>query len=1130
MKKNEMYIPDIGSIKKLLKIMKVSFFLICVFTFQSVANSYAQSTKIDMSMKNATFKEIIEFIEEETEFYFMLKYDQDILKKRMDAEFKNANIREVLDELLGESGYSYKLIDRYIAISPIANVDNNLQQNTITGKVTDGSDQALPGVTVLVKGTTNGTVTNAEGEYSIGAVEIGSTIVFSFVGMITQEVIVGTQTTINVVMVFDAIGIEEVVAVGYGTFKKSDLTGSVASLKNDDFNQGAISSVDEAMQGRIPGVLVTQTSAEPGGGLSIRIRGASSINAGNEPLYVIDGMPMDNSEMLSSSTSSGIVAQIGSNPNPKNPLNSLNPNDIESIEILKDASATAIYGSRGANGVVLITTKMGKKDDLTIRYDVYGGVQTVDKKIDLLSTSQYIQGLNAIAEDMGNEPVFTSNEVSQIGNGTDWQDEVFRDAYVSNHNLSLTGGVNATKYFMSVNYYDQDGVVDNSGMKKYIARLNIEQGIGKRFKLGFNINASLVNSNNAIRSIAINEQAGVINSALLYDPTLPVKNEDGTFVRSPDLTINNPVSILEGISSINKTSRVFGNVSLEYDILESLSTKLNFGTDRHVGRRDLYNSRLTIHGAASGGIADISSLERANTLVEYTVTFDKIINDIHNFNMLAGITYQDFINSSFSSGIAGFPTDVLGTDNLGLGNNELAAVGSNKNGYTLLSYIGRINYSLFNKYLFTGSVRADGSSRFGENNKYGYFPSFAFAWKLHEEEFLPHIFGQLKFRLSWGITGNQEISNYASISTYSAGRIALLGNSLQVSTNPSRVANPDLKWESTEQFNAGIDFSIFDYRLSGTIDYFVKNTEDMLIRLPLPTSSGFNSILSNTGSMRNTGLEIMLLSRNVKRTDFLWNTTLNVATLKNEVKDIGELESIIMGGIQNVGNTTIVKPGHALNSYYGYKITGIFQSEEEVANSAQPGSKPGYPIFQDTDKSGSISPADQVILGDPFPDFTFGLNNTFEYKNFKLGIFFQGQAGAKLLNNNAIESMYPSNFRRNRIAEQVIDRWTPTNTNAKWPSSVQPSSYGGGKVSNLVVEDASYLRLKTIRLDYKINMNRSNSLKSLNVYVSAQNLFTITNYSGFNPEANAFGRSNVRIDYNSYPLSKVFLLGMNVEF
>ncbi len=1113
---------------KWLRFMKLTLFVLLITFMHLNASVYSQQTKLNLSHKNETVREILKDIEDQSEFFFLYKNDEIDVNRKVSIKLEDGSIINVLNQLFEKTDVKYEIHNRQIILK-VESSSKQSREADINGKVTDSSGQPLPGVSIVLKGTTTGTISDSDGSFNLSNVSESATLVFSFVGMRTQEVAVAGQTSFNITMEEDAIGLEEVVAIGYGTVKKSDLTGSVSSLKNDDFNQGAISSVDEAMQGRIAGVLVSQTSAEPGGGLSIRIRGASSINAGNEPLYVIDGMPIDNSEMLSSSASSGIVAQVGRNPNPTNPLNSLNPGDIESIEILKDASATAIYGSRGANGVILITTKMGKKNKLSINYDTYGGLQTVDKKIDLLSTSEYIQAINDISMDMGNEPIFSSNDISQVGKGTDWQDEVFRDAYVLNHNLSLRGGVNDTKYFMSVNYYDQDGVVEHSGIKKYIARLNIEQKIGEKFQIDFNINASQLNSDNAIRSVAINEQAGVINSALLYDPTLPVRNEDGTFVRSPDLTINNPVSVLEGISSINKTSRVFGNISLEYDILDSFSTKLNFGTDRHIGRRDLYNSRLTIHGAASGGIADISSLERSNTLVEYTLSYDKIVNDSHHLTVLGGITYQDFINRSFSAGIAGFPTDVLGTDNLNLGNTELASVSSNKNGYTLLSYLGRINYAVRNKYLFTGSIRADGSSRFGENNKYGYFPSFAFAWKLSEEQFIPNLFDLLKFRLSWGITGNQEISNYASLTTYSAGNTALLGNSLQVSTNPSRVANPDLKWESTEQFNVGIDFSLLNYKLSGTVDYFIKNTKDMLLRLPLPMSSGFNSILSNTGSMQNKGLEIMLSSRNMTTSSFSWRTTLNLATLKNEVQDIGALESIIMGGIQNVGNTTIVKPGYPLNAYYGYQITGIFQSEDEVANSSQPLSKPGYPIFQDINDDGAITPADQLVLGDPFPDLTFGLSNSFTYKNFKLDIFFQGQTGAELLNNNAIESMYPSNFRRNRIAEQIINRWTPDNTDTKWPSAVQPSSYDGGKVSNLVVEDASYLRLKTVRLDYSIPVKNSSFLSGLTIYVSAQNLLTITNYSGFNPEANAFGRSNVRVDYNSYPLAKVFLLGLNVE-
>ena len=1000
-----------------------------------------------------------------------------------------------------------------------------LVEQTITGKVADSeSGEPLPGVNVLGKGTTAGTVTDVEGNYRLNLADEVTTIVFSSIGYVSQEVAINGRSTIDVTMTPDVQSLSEVVVIGYGTVEKSDLTGAVSSLRSEDFNPGANVSVDQMMLGRAAGVQITQTSSEPGGGLSIRIRGASSINAGNEPLYVIDGFPIDNSTLLSG----GGAAGLGSNQNPRNPLNSLNPNDIESIEILKDASATAIYGSRGANGVILVTTKKGSRGGVAINYDFYMGTQSVAEKMNLLTAPQYIEGINAISEAMGDGTVFTDADINRIGNGTDWQDQIYQTAPLFNHNLSASGGDENTTFYASLNYFDQDGVIKNSGIKKYIGRLNLEQSIGERAKVGINLNTSLVKDNNNVDGLNINEAAGPIYTALLYDPTEPVFEEDGTFRQSPNLTINNPLSLVEGVSSENETNRTIGNIFAQYDITEDLQAKINFGSDRQTSRRDIYNSTLTFRGEAANGIANISTLERSNVLLEYTMTYNKSLNENHSINLLGGVTYQYFLSRSFNGNITTFPTDALGTDNLSLGDTGNDNLGSNQQENTLLSYLGRINYDLYNKYLFTFSMRADGSSRFGENNKFGYFPSVALGWKLGEEEFVPEFFDDLKLRGSWGQTGNQEIGNYASLLTFGTGPLVVFDNQVATSTDPSRIANPDLKWETTEQLNVGIDASIIDGRISTTLDYFVKNTKDMLIRVPLPRATGYNFILSNIGEMENRGFEFLINSTNMITPNFTWNTSFNFSAIRNKIKDLGSVGDIVTGNIQDVGNTAIFREGDPLAAYYGYEVIGLFQEGDNIAESAQPNAQPGYPIFRDVNGDNAITPADQVILGNPFPDFTYGIQNSFSYKNFQVDIFFQGQSGADLLNINMIESMYPANFRRNRLAEQILDRWTPQNTDATWPSGVNPFAYGGGKVNSLVLQDASYLRLRTLRLNYNIPVGDVRFLRSANVYVTGQNLFTWTNYNGFDPEANSFGRSNVRVDYSSYPLARTWMIGVNI--
>lgn len=996
----------------------------------------------------------------------------------------------------------------------------------VTGRVTSRIDgEPLPGVNVTVKGTVTGTVTDIDGQYALNVPDENSVLVFSFVGYETQEVPVNGRSVINMTMEEDIGTLDEIVVVGYGTVRKSDLTGAVSSVKNEDLNVGAISSVDEALKGRIAGVQISQTSAEPGGGMSIRIRGASSINAGNEPLYVIDGLPINNEVMLQS----GGAGYVSGNPNAKNPLSSLNPNDIASVEVLKDASATAIYGSRGANGVILITTKSGSKEKMQVNFDSYAGVQQAYKQVDVLSTEEYINTLNTLAQERGQPEVFSDADIAAIGGGTDWQDEIFRRAWVTNNNLSVSGGSENTSYFISGNYFNQQGIVEGSGMDKYSLRVNLDFNLSDKLTLGLNMNASLINDDNNVDGTGINETAGPINSALQYDPTLPPRQPDGTLTVSEQLSINNPAAIIDAVRSNTETNRTFGTIYLNYQILKDLSAKLNIGVDRHIARRDLYNARGTYWGGAGNGQADIRMLERYSELLEYTMTYNRNWSNI-NLNAVAGVSYEDFVNRSFNAGINDFPTDNLGTNNLALGNLDNASVGSNKNGNSLLSYLFRANLSLFDRFLVTSSIRADGSTRFGVNNKFGYFPSVALAWKLSEENFIPDTFSELKLRGSWGATGNQEIANYASLSTFQTGDLALLGDNSLRGTTPARIANPDLKWETTKQLNFGLDFGMLQGRISASVDYFHKKTEDLLLGLPIPRSTGFGSILSNVGSVKNEGIEVMINSVNLENNDFSWQTGLTFSSIKNEVTSIGSLEQFTIGNIftSSIG---IVKRGFPLGAYYTYQVTGIFQDDDEVANSAQPNSSPGNPIYLDANDDGSITADDdRVVVGSPWPDFTFGFRNTFSYKNVALDIFIDGQYGADLLNANAVESLFPVNERRNRLANQIEDRWTPDNPNAKWPSALNPPSYGPSKLSSLVIEDASFLRVQSIQLSYTFDFESAGFLSAARIYVTGQNPLMITKYTGYNPEANAFGRDNVRADYNPYPISKVWMLGVNLGF
>lgn len=1096
----------------------------------SYANESYSQHKLNVKVENATLEELFETIQNQSEYIFFYKDDVINENDKVSVNYNDTVLAKILDELFANKKLAYVINDRQVVVYDVekGNPFEAVQQITITGVIKDNTGMPMPGATVMEKGTSNGTTADFDGNYEISVSNENAVLVFSFVGYTSKEVALAGQDQIDVVLEESAQALEEIVVIGYGTVKKSDLTGSVSSMKAEDINVGANVSVDQMMQGRAAGVQISQSSSEPGGGMSIRIRGASSINASNEPLYVIDGFPIDNSSGLSASgmigdtdSSASQAASTATNLSPKNPLNSLNPNDIESIEILKDASATAIYGSRGANGVVLITTKRGKKDDMTVNYSGYYGIQNIANKLDVLSTSEYIDYINAVSVEEGGVAPFDSAAIAAIGAGTNWQDQIYRAAMVTDHNISVSGGIGNSNVYASLNYFNQEGIVKRTGIKKYIGRINFDTQLSEKAKLGFNMNSSLVQDSNAVDGVNTNESAGPIYASLLYDPTEQVYNEDGTFTDSGFLTVNNPMSLIEGITNSSETNRTMANFYITYDIIEGLQAKLNMGSDRSNSRRDVYNSTLTRRGEPLGGIADITQLDRSSYLGEFTLDYTKEFDENNRLNVLTGVTYQKFNTKIFSANISGFPTDALLTNALHLGDTNNDNLFSLREDNTLLSYLGRVNYTLMNKFLLTGSIRADGSSRFGSDNKFGYFPSFAFGYKMAEEDYIPEVFSELKLRASWGQTGNQEIGNYASQLTFGSGSNVVFGDAVSGSLAPQRIPNSGLKWETTTQFNVGIDYGLWNDRITGTIDYFQKNTTDLLFNLPLPSSSGYSSILTNVGEVENHGVELMINSANISTPDFSWNTSVNFSAIRNTVLDLGRIDQIVTGNIQAVGNTSIIKVGQPLASYYGYEVDGIQQSGD---------ANPGFPNFVDQNGDGAITTADLTIIGNPAPDFTYGINNTFNYKNFGLSFFIQGMQGADLLNINVIESMYPSNARRNRLSALALDRWTPSNTSAAWPSGANSNSYPGGKVSTLVLQDASFIRLKNVQFNYDVPVTDSKTFSSLRLYVTGQNLFTITDYIGFDPEANSFGRSNVKVDYSSYPLARTVMFGVNAKF
>ncbi len=980
---------------------------------------------------------------------------------------------------------------------------------SVSGKIiASDNGETLPGVSVLVKGTSQGTTTDQAGEFTVSVPDQSSVLVFSFVGYVSQEVTVGSKTRLNLSLEPDTKVLSEVVVVGYGTQKKSDLTGSVASIGEKDFTQGVNNSALQLLNGKASGVQISQSSSAPGGGIAIRIRGAGSINSSNQPLIVIDGFP-------------GASAT------------SISPEDIESIQILKDASAAAIYGSRAANGVVLITTKKGKSGTPKVNYSAYLGVQTVARRMGLLTTPQYIDVLNDLSMEQSGKPRYTPEQISAIGGGTDWQDQIFHTALAQNHQLSFSGGSDKSNYYLGLNYLNQDGVVLNSGLKKYNIRLNYEINPSDKLKVTLNLNTNRSTTTNILTTNSGNENAGPINSALQFDPTIsPEKDEDGQYRYNPLISLENPLALINGFTQKNVNNRTFGTLSADYTLLKGWTTTLRLGADIANGRNDSYNSRTTQKGLSAGGIGSIGVGEDTHWISELFTTYAHTFNGIHQLSILGGATLEKYDISNVGASSIGFLSDASLTNLLQSGDGDRGDnVSSGRSTNQLNSYLGRVNYTLKEKYLLTASIRADGTSRFSDKNKFAFFPSFALGWRISEEPFMQqsNLFSDLKLRMSYGQSGNQAIGNFQTLTTFVASGNAVLGGGLLQGVEPARIPNSDLRWETTEEVDFGIDFAIIKGRVSGSLEYYIKNTRDQLFNKPLPTTSGFQNILVNFGAVRNQGIDLMIETRNLVNA-FKWNTNFTFSTLKNTVVELPDfIPQLLTGGVGFTANYAIVKEGAPMRSFYGYQTDGIYQTTDEVKDSPQPNFKPGYPRFVDQNGDGKITPDDRVILGSPFPKLLFGLNNSFSYRGVTLEALITAVQGISSLDNNIVESLYPINFDRNRVAVHYLDRWTPDNPGAQYPSGVNPSVYGGAlAVNSLTISDASFIRLKTMTLSYAIPIKKG--IRSASVYVAADNLLTITKFLGFDPDANASETGIERASYNSYPLNRTVRFGVNVGF
>lgn len=1007
-------------------------------------------------------------------------------------------------------GNLYRQPER-ISVRQLAWVKPPMQQGTIAGTVTDAeTGDPIPGVNVVIAGMQQGASTDANGEYIISGIAPGTyALQASFVGYASQtregvEVIAEETTTVDFSLEQAEMGLDEVVVVGYGTQQRRDLTGSVSSLGTEDLETQSTTSIDNALQGKLAGVRVVQSNGAPGGRARVRIRGQNSVLGGSDPLYVVDGVPV-----------------ISGSSGNTNLLASINPSDIESVDVLKDASATAIYGARGSNGVILITTKKGSRGQQQVNFTSSFSFSEVENELDLMNAEQFVEIANERARNDGaTEPFPDPSAVTDVN--TDWMDEVFQSGFTQNYALSTSGGDENTRYVVSGNYMDEKGTIIGSDFTRGSFRLNLDQDVTERLQVTPSLYVSRTQSKR-VNTEEGGDGSNVLINTFMAPPITTPRDGNGNFVPGTELkrfpfspgSGDNPVALaLEDLNRLT-SDRILGNVAAQYELIDGLSVKVLAGVDHVNNEVDQFTSRVLQSGKPAGEGSESRSAT-TTFLNENTISYDGMFGSDHRINATAGFTWQteqsEFVNVSASN----FVTDDLLNNNLGAGEN-FTAPSSGSSEWTLLSWLGRANYTFRDRYLFTFTGRVDGSSRFGSGNKYATFPSAAIAWRASEEAFLQQVEGisDLKLRVSWGLSGNQAISPFQTLQRMTPQEL-VLGQASAVGFAPANLGNPELKWETTEQLNVGVDVEFWQQRVRLSADYYHKETSDLLALVNLPPSTGFGSILRNIGSVTNDGVELAL-GVDILRGDFTWNVDANVSSNRNEVQELARGADIIAPDVNIQGPANIIREGEPLSSFFGLEQDGLTED--------------GFFNYVDQNGDGEINNDDRVILGDPYPDLAYGVTMNFSYKGFSLSTFIQGETGKELWNSNKERGAVSMHRGYNQLAA-VVDRWRPDNPdpNAPFPRAtsnlnVSPSSF--------FVEDASFLRINNIRLSYALPLATLNvPVQSASVYISGQNLVTFTDYSWFTPDVNSWGGGDLRIgvDRGSYPTNRTFTFGTQISF
>lgn len=1094
--------------------MRISTFLLMVCVFCSYAgNAHSQNAKVSIRMNNVKLDKILNEIENQTDYLFIYNNQVDI-NKITSVKVKNEAVAQVLDRILSGTGINYELEGTHIILTTEAIKDLHAQQQakTVTGTVTDVSGEPIIGANIRIKGTTTGTITDIDGNFSIEA-EPQSVIEVSYIGYLTQETVINNQKSIRFLLKEDTKTLDEVVVIGYGVQKKADLTGSVANINTEKLNTQSNANIGQALQGKIAGVDIVSQGGAPGSGTRIMVRGIGTLNNAS-PLYIVDGMYM-------------------------NSIDHINPNDIASIDVLKDASSAAIYGSRAANGVIIVTTKEGSNTEgkPIIDLSVNLGISTASKFLDMLDAKGWAEVTTIARQAIGKPALDMATDLANKPDN-DWQDIMFRPALMQNYNLSVKGGGKYSTYYTGLGYFNQDGIVKGTNYQRY----NIQSK--NDYKRGiFSAGTNLIISFSHDKPLHQELRGGMIGTILQSVPTLEKYDDTreggygGTY--GDVVNIPHPLAIIDDniMDRYNENVKIFANLYAQIELFKGLKYKLNLTPDFSFERYKNYLNKYDF-GLATNSITQLTERQRRrrNILVENLLTFDRTFGE-HKISALAGYTYQDSRFRHIQAYGEGLPQ--------GLEEIDAATTNRSNEGNSwrsvLTSILGRVFYSYQNKYLFTATIRRDGSSKFGKNNRYGYFPSFSLGWNVAEEKFMEnvHWLDQLKLRGGYGVLGNQEIDNYQYSSTITTGINYPDGNGgLLQGAFPKNFANPDIKWEETAMTNVGIDFMAFNNRLSLTADYYVKNTKDILLTVPIPISSGgANDPIRNAGKIRNNGFEFNLGWMDQPNPDIWYGINLIGSFNKNKVIAMGSESGSIKGGSTNQNITTSeTKAGYPIGGYWLISTAGYFNSQEEVdayakdGKKIQPAAEPGDIKFVDANNDGVINDDDRVFQGSPFPDFTFALNGNMRYKNFDLSIGLQGVLGNKIY--NATRQTLEDVTKGSNFLASCLDYWTPENKNASHPRLTWDDPNRNTRAeSDRYLENGSYLRLRSVQLGYTFPQTWfKGAIQHARVYINAENLFTITSYSGYSPDVNADNANYRGFDNFIYPTNRTFMLGLNVTF